>query len=100
QPPPRATGHFPPLPSIERGIEPVTTGVDVVVGYTRLYGSHISWSTPSTPVPKEIDSRQAFNRLFRPKAVKARDASGDKSVLDLVLEDAKSLRSKVGVSDQ
>ena len=93
-------GNLTQLPSLELGIEPITTGVDVVVGYTRLYGSHISWSTPSTPVPKEIDPRQAFNRLYRPKAAKARDASGDKSVLDLVQEDAKSLRAKVGASDQ
>jgi len=93
-------GNLTPLPSLELGIEPVTTGVDVVVGYTRLYGSHISWSSPSTPVPKEIDPRLAFNRLFRPKAAKARDVNAEKSVLDLVQEDAKSLRAKVGASDQ
>src|SRR5579862_256352 len=93
-------GNQTPLPSLELGIEPTSTGVDVVVGYTRMYGAHISWSTPSTPVPKEIDPRQAFNRLFRPKSAKARDASADKSVLDLVSEDANSLRGKVGASDQ
>ncbi len=93
-------GNMTPLPSLELGIEPTSTGVDVVVGYTRMYGAHISWSTPSTPVAKEIDPRQAFNRLFRPKSAKERDASADKSVLDLVQEDAKSLRGKVGASDQ
>ncbi len=93
-------GHLTPLPSLELGIEPVTTGVDINVGYTRLYGSHISWSTPTTPVAKEIDPRQAFNRLFRPKEGRARDASSDKSVLDIVQEDAKSLRAKVGASDR
>lgn len=93
-------GNQTPLPSLELGIEPVSTGVDVVVGYTRMYGAHISWSTPSTPVAKEIDPRQAFNRLFRPKSEKPRDANADKSVLDLVSEDANSLRGKVGASDQ
>ena len=93
-------GYMTPLPSLELGIEPVTTGVDINVGYTRLYGSHISWSSSTTPAAKEIDPRQAFNRLFRPAAAKSRDAGADKSVLDLVQEDAKSLRAKVGVSDQ
>src|SRR5207249_10104831 len=61
-------GNLTQLPSLELGIEPTTTGVDVNVGYTRLYGSHIAWSTPTTPVPKEIDPRQAFNRIFKPAA--------------------------------
>lgn len=87
------------LLSLELGIEPVTTGIDTNVGYTRLYGSHISWSTPTTPVAKEINPRLAFDRLFRP--AKAGDAPGDdRSVLDLVADDAKALRSKVGRADQ
>jgi hypothetical protein len=94
-------GNMTPLPSLELGIEPTTTGVDINVGYTRLYGSHISWSTPTTPVAKEIDPRQAFDRIFRPAGGKAGHASSaDKSVLDLVLEDASSLRAKVSASDQ
>ena len=94
-------GNFTPLPSLELGIEPVTTGVDVNVGFTRLYGSHISWSTPTTPVAKEINPQLAFDRIFRPAAKNnRRDPAGQKSVLDLVLEDAKRLKSKVGAADQ
>lgn len=93
-------GNMTSLPSLELGIEPTTTGVDLNVGYTRLYGSHISWSTPTTPVPKEIDPRQAFNRLFRAGTKTASNSESDKSVLDLVMEDAKSLRGKVGANDQ
>src|SRR5215475_3363216 len=59
------TGNLTPLPSLELGIEPVTTGVDTNVGYTRLYGAHISWNTPTTPVAKEINPQLAFDRLFR-----------------------------------
>ena len=33
-----------PLPSLELGVAPVAVGVDAVVGYTRVYGSHIAWS--------------------------------------------------------
>ena len=58
-------GVLTPIPSLELGVEPVTTGVDTNVGYTRLYGSHISWSSPTTPVAREINPKLAFDRLFR-----------------------------------
>ena len=94
-------GHLTPLPSLELGIEPVTTGVDTNVGYTRLYGSHISWSTPTTPVAKEINPKLAFDRLFRSTM---KDGSGisshDQSVLDVVMGDAKRLRAQVGARDR
>ena len=94
-------GHLTALPSLELGIEPITTGVDTNVGYTRLYGSHISWSTPTTPVAKEINPKLAFDRLFRSTL---KDGSGistqDQSVLDAVREDAKRLRGQVGARDR
>jgi hypothetical protein len=87
---------------LELGVEPVTTGIDRNVGFTRLYGSHISWSSPITPLAKEINPRYAFDRLFRPQATEADPSSrkDDGSVLDLVMEDAKRLRSRVGAADQ
>ncbi|MDB6032723.1 MAG: hypothetical protein JWM16_3061 [Verrucomicrobiales bacterium] len=94
-------GNLTVLPSLELGIEPVTTGVDTNVGFTRLYGSHISWSTPVTPLAKEINPRFAFDRLFRSAAKgTARDPKDNASVLDAVLEDARRLRAKVGTADQ
>jgi hypothetical protein len=93
-------GNLTPLPSLELGIEPVTTGVDTNVGYTRLYGSHISWSTPTTPLAKEINPQLAFDRLFRSNANARRDDGSQKSVVDLVLADAKRLQSRVGKGDQ
>jgi len=90
-------GHLTPLPSLELGIEPVETGIDGNVGYTRLYSSHISWATPATPVGKEINPRLAFDRLFRSNA----RAEGDnRSVLDLVGEQARAVRSRVGGADR
>jgi hypothetical protein len=88
------------LPSLELGIDPVTTGVDTNVNYTRVYGSHIAWSSPTNPVPCEINPRLAFDRLFRKKNRDAGSASDDKSVLDLVLEDAKDLHRSLGKADQ
>lgn len=94
-------GNLTPLPSLELGIEPVTTGVDTNVGFTRLYGSHIAWSTPTTPLAKEINPQLAFDRIFRSNTASRRERhASDKSVLDLVLDDAKRLRGKVGANDQ
>lgn len=94
-------GHYTPLPSLELGIEPTSTGVDVNVGFTQLYGAHISWSTPTTPLAKEIHPKLAFDRLFRSTAADRPQGLGrDRSVLDLVAEDARRLRQKLGAGDQ
>src|SRR4051812_28382282 len=92
-------GRETPLPSLELGIEPVTNFVDDNVGYTALYGSHIAWSTPTTPLAKEINPRLAFDRLFRSTG-QAGSPEDDRSILDLVADDAKSLRNHVGKSDR
>lgn len=84
------------LPSIELGTEPVTSGVDRNVNLTRLYGSHISWKKPDVPLPCEINPRVAFDRLFRSPA---KTRSSDQSVLDIVLDDAKSLKRQLGKED-
>jgi hypothetical protein len=99
-------GKHTPLPSLELGIDPVVSGIDSVVGYTRLYGCYISWRSPSTPIAKEINPRLAYQKLFG--VIKARHASkadkkqveDDKALLDLVLDDAHQLRNKLGRDDQ
>ncbi|YCM43137.1 DUF1552 domain-containing protein [Verrucomicrobiaceae bacterium 227] len=91
-----AIGKNTRLPSMELGTEPITSGVDRNVNLTRLYGSHISWKKPDVPLPCEINPRVAFDRLFRnnPKA-----GGGNQSVLDIVLDDAKSLKKSLGQED-
>ncbi|HEY1081837.1 MAG TPA: DUF1552 domain-containing protein [Prosthecobacter sp.] len=89
------------FPSLELGTEPVMTGVDFNVNYTMLYGSHIAWRTPTSPLPPEINPRFVFDRLFRENADQRKaSALESKSVLDLVLADAKALRGRVGQDDQ
>lgn len=97
----RNIGNLTPLPSLELSIEPVTTGVDTNVGFTRLYGSHISWNTPTTPVTREINPQLAFDRLFHSHSGHAGGVSThDTSVLDVVMEDARTLQVKLGQSDR
>ncbi len=93
-------GNFTPLPSLELSVEPPTTYVDTNVGFTALYGSHISWSTPTTPVTREINPQLAFDRLFRADSATKTSNKRDRSVLDLVIDDAKRLQAKVGTADK
>jgi hypothetical protein len=96
----KAMGSATPLPSIELGTAPVTTGVDTNVGYTRVYGSHIAWLSPTQPVAKEIDPRNVYERLFR--ACNPGKSSGKDEVLllDQVQSDARQLRQRLGSADQ
>lgn len=90
------------FPSLEYGLDRITTGVDINVGFTRLYGSSISWKSPTQPSSKEIDPKLAFERLFKPYLPGA-DSKQDpwkKSILDVVMEDAHSLRRNLGRADQ
>jgi len=99
-------GNLTPLPSLELGTDPVISGIDSNVGYTRLYGSYISWRNAHLPVAKEINPRFVYERLFGDK-----DVGGDMhkslrrredfaSLLDYVLEDARQLRRVLGRDDQ
>ena len=90
------------FPSLEYGMDRITTGVDINVGFTRLYGSSISWKSPNQPMSKEIDPRLAFNRLFRSHVpgAKIKEDPWKQSILDMVLEDANSLRKNLGRADQ
>jgi hypothetical protein len=94
-------GNLTRLPSLELSIEPVTMGVDMAVGYTRLYGSHVSWSSPTTPMAREINPQLAFDRLFRSKTSQSPEESkNDGSVLDMVMDDARRLQSRIGKADR
>ncbi len=90
-----------PLPSLELGVTPVAIGVDAVVGYTRIYGSHIAWSNPTTPLAREINPRSAYERLFgAASGPKGNSAKMDALLLDRVLGDARMLRNRVGATDK
>lgn len=90
-----------PLPSLELGVTPVAIGVDAVVGYTRVYGSHIAWSSPTTPLAREINPRSVYERLFRASSGPKGDSTKmDTLLLDRVLGDAKRMRAQVGAADR
>jgi hypothetical protein len=78
--------------SIELGTEPPRQGLagDDPIALANT----VSWSSPTQRVSPEISPRAAFDRLFRdPASPEARRAAENRrSVVDLVLEDAKALQ--------
>ncbi|MDX1935395.1 MAG: DUF1552 domain-containing protein [Capsulimonadales bacterium] len=93
-------GNLTPLPSLELSVEAPWTFVDTNVGLTTLYGGHISWNTPTTPMAREINPQMAFDRLFRRKSSTTGASLRDRSVLDAVLNDARRLQRQVGQADR
>ncbi len=96
----QTVGQHTPLASLELGVSPVTTGVDKNVGYTRVYGSHIAWSGPTTPLAREVNPHLVFERLFHAGTQSTDTATQDRQLLDGVLEDAKQLRGQLGSADR
>ena len=93
-------GKETPLASLELAVAPVTTGVDKNVGYTRVYGSHLAWAGPTSPLARELNPRLVFDRLLRAADPQANSAAHDRLLLDRVLEDARQLRQKLGAGDR
>jgi len=93
-------GNQTPLPSLELGISPVATGVDTNVGYTRVYGGHIAWSSATTPLAREIHPKSVYERLFRATTSDGSAGKLDMLLLDRVLGQANQLRTQLGASDR
>ncbi|MEX2559740.1 MAG: DUF1552 domain-containing protein [Pirellulales bacterium] len=99
-------GHVTNLPSLELGCEQGPQSGNCDSGYSCAYSANTSWKTESTPMAKEINPKLVFDRLFADVAAPPSDQSRArrnryrKSVLDLVLEDAGRLKSRLGSTDQ
>lgn len=92
--------------SLEIGCERGAQAGNCDSGYSCAYSSTIAWRGESTPVAKECDPHQVFERLFsngdpsEGEESRTKRENYRKSILDFVLEDANSLKSKLGVHDQ
>lgn len=93
-------GDQTPLPSLELGVEPESTGVDANVGYTRVYGCHIAWSSPVTPLARETNPRSVYERLFRAAGPADNSSKQDSALLDRVLDHSRQVRSRLGSADR
>jgi hypothetical protein len=92
--------------SLEIGCDAGAQSGNCDSGYSCAYSSSIAWRSPTQPVPKEVNPKAIFERLFtngRPgesAAQRARRQKYQKSIIDFVQEDATRLSSQLGVADK
>jgi hypothetical protein len=90
--------------SLELGCESARSGN--AFGYSGAYKTHISWRTPTSPAPYELNPKVVFDRLFTKGSsnlTQATVADRDfyrKSMIDYVLDDANRVRDRVSKTDQ
>lgn len=93
------------FPSLELGCDRGRNAGQCDSGYSCAYSSNISWRGESTPMAKEVDPRQVFDRLFGSNDAKAEEGKArrefyKKSVLDFVRDDSLTLMKRLGRNDQ
>jgi hypothetical protein len=90
------------LPSLEIGCEVGNMAGGCDAGYSCVYVSTMSWRSATQPLPKEVNPRLVFERLFAtvPEGIRLRRDLDRRSVLDFVREDAGDLRQQLGMSDR
>lgn len=87
-------GNRTPVPSMALGIEPNELRLED--GLSMIYGSCISWTSPSKPAPKEIYPARVFDQLVGDPAGRKLD----RSILDAVLSESRSLQPRVSGNDR
>jgi hypothetical protein len=99
-------GHETRFPSLELTCDKVRKAGNCDSGYSCAYLYNISWHSATTPMTPEANPRLLFERLFGAGSIKERRDSykrrqqNQKSILDFVLDDARSLRKKLGYQDR
>jgi len=98
-------------------VDSLAMGIDVGYrgdhGYSGTYMSHISWRSKTTPAALELNPKVLYERLFHgrplrqpswsnplPEATSSPSDPVEAGVLDLVLEDARSLQRQLGYNDR
>jgi len=90
--------------SLEFGLEDGRLTGTCDSGYSCAYSNTISWRTPTSPMPMEVNPRAAFERLFgvereTPEA-RARRQNYEKSILDFVSDATRQLSGQLGAADR
>jgi hypothetical protein len=102
----REIGKATRFPSLELASDSIARSTGCDSGYACAYQFNLSWSSETAPKAAETNPRQAFERLFghgKPGerlANAARRRAEEQSVLDFVLDDAKSMQTKLDPHDR
>ena len=71
--------------------------------YGCIYMNTLSWRTPTTPMPMEINPRKVFERMFGQggsASERLARIKEDRSILDAITRDVASLQLQLGASDR
>ena len=90
------------LASLEIGCEQGNMAGNCDSGYSCVYSNTMAWRSPTQPLPKEVNPKLVFERIFggTDAAARQRRQASRKSVLDFIRDDSKSLNTRLGRSDQ
>jgi hypothetical protein len=90
------------LPSLEIGCESGAMAGNCDSGYSCVYSSTMSWRSATQPLPKEVNPKLVFDRLFgtAPDGQRAKRDRDRRSILDFVRDDSADLKGKLGANDQ
>jgi len=101
----REFGKQTQISSLEIGLEAAGLAGGCDSGYSCAYTNTVSWRSPTTPLPVEVNPRAVFERLFGdgqstdPKARLAR-MQEDSSILDFMMEDVSRMKTGLGARDK
>ena len=99
-------GHLTRLPSLELSTDSQRSAGRCDSGYSCAYQFNLSWRSENMPMAPEMDPRLVFERLFGTVATLGHGPAAErrkrmqKSVMDAVLADAKSLQAKANPADK
>jgi hypothetical protein len=71
--------------------------------YGCIYMNTLSWATPETPLPMEINPRKVFERMFGQggsAAERLARIQEDRSILDAITREATALQIQIGAGDR
>jgi hypothetical protein len=99
-------GHLSRFPSVELTCDSVRRSGNCDSGYSCAYQHNLAWRSPSAPLPPEPNPRLVFERLFGGGSVGERRENylrrqqQQRSILDFVMDDARSLERQLGAKDR
>jgi hypothetical protein len=102
----RQIGHLTRFPSLELTCDGERRSGACDSGYACAYQYNLSWSSPTTPMTPEGNPRLVFERLFgvgapgERRANEQRRREEERSVLDFVLEDARTMQRRLDAQDK
>src|SRR6187397_1906957 len=91
------------LSSLQLGVEDTGNFGNCNWGYSCAYTNSISWSSPTSPLPTQVNPRVAFERLFGDGASteeRLRDRQRNASILDAVVGQLGAFKTSLGVGDK